>query len=114
MTKGRRSFSPTPLDAWQMPREEPHRHLHKLERALHLHAKFRRRLQLVVGDEGKCHASTSEVLVESDFERIGRRGGGCHEDATVAIRLQEGDFANQKQLRCRNAAFMLLCLTVIG
>jgi hypothetical protein len=44
-----------PLHAWRLPREEPRRRLHELERADNLQAKLRGRLQLAVGDdvEGK-------------------------------------------------------------
>ena len=95
-----------PLHAWRLPREEPRRRLHELERTLDMRAKLRGQLQLAVGDEGKFHASTSQVIAEShfsqiiaesDFERNGRCGGGCHEDATVAIRLQEGHSSRRTQ-----------------
>jgi hypothetical protein len=42
-----------PLDAWRMPREEPRRGLHELERALDLQAKLRGWKQFAVGDEGE-------------------------------------------------------------
>jgi hypothetical protein len=42
-----------PLDAWRLPREEPRRRLHELERALDLRAKLRGQQQLAVGDKGK-------------------------------------------------------------
>jgi hypothetical protein len=50
--------------AWRSLREEPHLGLDKLERAHDLRAKLRGRLQLAVGDEGKWHASASEVIGE--------------------------------------------------
>jgi hypothetical protein len=42
-----------PLDVWRLPREEPRRGLHELERALDLRAKLRGRQQFAVGEEGK-------------------------------------------------------------
>jgi hypothetical protein len=53
VTEGRRRFFPMPLHAWRLPREEPRRRLHELERAHDLRAKLLARLQLAVGDEGK-------------------------------------------------------------
>ena len=55
VTEGQRRFLmvPTPLDAWQLPREEPRRGLHELERALDLRAKLRGRQEIAVDDEGK-------------------------------------------------------------
>jgi hypothetical protein len=53
VTKGRRRFFSMPLHAWRLPREEPRRCLHELERALNLRAKLRGRQQFAVGDEGK-------------------------------------------------------------
>jgi hypothetical protein len=47
------------LDAWHLPREEPHRRLHELNRAHDLRAKLRGRLQLAVGDEDKYKKSAS-------------------------------------------------------
>jgi hypothetical protein len=40
-----------PLHAWRLPREEPHRRLHELERARDVSVKLLARLQLAVGDE---------------------------------------------------------------
>jgi hypothetical protein len=42
-----------PLHAWRLPRVEPRRRLHELERAHDLRAKLRGRLQLAAGDEVK-------------------------------------------------------------
>ena len=43
-------------------RKKPRFAFDELERALDLRAKLRGRLQLAVGDEGKRHASASEVI----------------------------------------------------
>ena len=53
--RGQRRFHmvPTPLDAWQLPREKPRRGLHELERALDLRAKLRGRQKIAVDDESK-------------------------------------------------------------
>ncbi len=55
VTEGRRWLIrvPKPLDAWRLPREEPRRGLHELERALDLRAKLRGREEIAVDDEGK-------------------------------------------------------------
>ena len=53
VAEGQRRFFPMPLHAWRLPREEPHRRLHELERALDLRAKLLRQLQLAAADEGK-------------------------------------------------------------
>jgi hypothetical protein len=53
VAEGRRRFFSMPLHAWRLPREEPRRRLHELERAHDLRAKLLARLQLAVGDEGK-------------------------------------------------------------
>ena len=53
VTEGRRRLVPMPLHAWRLPRKEPRRCLHELERAHDLRAKLRGRLQLTVGDEDK-------------------------------------------------------------
>jgi hypothetical protein len=54
VAEGQRRFFPMPLHAWRLPREEPHRRLHELERALDdLRAKLLGRLQLAAADEGK-------------------------------------------------------------
>jgi hypothetical protein len=53
MTEGRRRFFSMPLHTWRLPRKEPSRRLHELERALDLRAKLRDRHQIAVGDEGK-------------------------------------------------------------
>jgi hypothetical protein len=79
MTEGRRRFFPMPLHAWRLPREEPRRRLHELERARDLRAKLRGRLQLAVGDEGKRHASASEAI--GTCENFGRHGGECAQKA---------------------------------
>ncbi len=52
--EGRRRLFQMPLHAWRLPREEPRRRLHELERAHDVSVKLRGRLQLAVGvDEGK-------------------------------------------------------------
>jgi hypothetical protein len=53
VTEGQRRFFQMPLHAWRLPREEPHRRLHELERALDLRAKLLGQLQLAAADEGK-------------------------------------------------------------
>ena len=53
VAEGRRRFFPMPLHAWRLPREEPRRRLHELERAHDVSVKLLARLQLAVGDEGK-------------------------------------------------------------
>ena len=53
VTEGQRRLFQMPLHAWRLPREEPHRRLHELERALDLRAKLLGQLQLAAADEGK-------------------------------------------------------------
>jgi hypothetical protein len=44
---------PTPLDVWRLPRKEPRRGFHELERALDLRAKLRGRQEIGVEEEGE-------------------------------------------------------------
>jgi hypothetical protein len=53
VAEGQRRFFSIPLHAWRLPREEPRRRLHELERAHDLRAKLRGQLQLAIGDEVK-------------------------------------------------------------
>jgi hypothetical protein len=53
VAEGQRRFFQMPLHAWRLPREEPRRRLHELERAHDLRAKLRWRQEFAVDDEGK-------------------------------------------------------------
>jgi hypothetical protein len=61
VAEGRRRFFPMPLHAWRLPREEPHRRLHELERALDVSEKLLGRLQLAADDNFKSAGEVIEV-----------------------------------------------------
>ena len=51
------------IHAWRLPREEPRRRLHELERAHDLRAKLLGRRQLAAdGVDDNCHACASEAI----------------------------------------------------